>query len=115
MGAWDWLHDPTDSFPSEWEAHLQKIAVNQSEWSRDADVLRMKAWMLWEEIGHRYVIAENAARAAKAVADAADAQATAANRHASALKFATWVLAGATTVLAIATIGLWVVTAQNGG
>jgi hypothetical protein len=112
MSRNDAIHEPFGDFPSDWDEQLKQISTQQSLWVREADVLRLKAWMVWEQIGHRYVLAERAETAAKAAADAADEQARAANRHADALRRATWVLAGATIGLFLATVALVVVTVR---
>lgn len=109
MSRYDAIHEPFSDFPQEWDKHLEAISTTQSNWARESMVLRMRAWMLWEQIGHQYVLAEKAEAAARAAAAAANAQAQAANDHARALKHATWVLAVATIGLFIATVGLVIV------
>jgi ABC-type nickel/cobalt efflux system permease component RcnA len=113
MSRYDAIHEPFGDFPQEWDKHLEAISTTQNNWVRESMVLRMRAWMLWEQIGHQYVLAERAEAAAQAATDAANAHARAANDHAkaandhaAALKHATWILAGATIGLFIATVGL---------
>lgn len=110
MSRDDAIHEPFSGFPQEWDKHLEAISTTQNNWVRESMVLRMQAWMLWEQIGHQYLLAEQAQATAKAAADAADAHAQAANDYARALKRATWILAGATIGLFLATVALVIVT-----